>query len=95
MSFADLVSLAIGSDAFLGLAHSRSNTDFVKLVYKNVTGIAAPVTDLSYYVGLLDSGAYTQASLAVIACQTALNTASVDLVGLASSGLDYIVPIGI
>jgi hypothetical protein len=92
MGYADLVSLAISTDAFLALAHSRSNVDFVKLVYQNVVGSAPSSSDLSYFTGLLDSGAYTQNTLAVLACQIGLNTDSIELAGLASTGLDYILP---
>jgi hypothetical protein len=98
MSYADLVAMAVGTDAFWSLAGDlarHSNTAFVKAVYRNVMGVDAPAGDLSYFVGLLDSGAFTQASLGVLACQTAFNTGSADLVGLASLGLDYIVPPGL
>jgi Ca2+-binding RTX toxin-like protein len=95
MTYADLVAMAVTTDAFwsgAGDLARHSNTAFVKAVYKNVTGVDAPAGDLNYFVGLLDSGAFTQASLGVLACQTDLNTASIDLVGLAGQGLDYIVP---
>ena len=92
MSYADLVALAISTPAFLAKAGSRSNTDFVQLVYKNVVGFAPPVDELNYFVGLLDSGQLTQQSLGLKACQTPINTGSVDLVGLANLGLEYIPP---
>ena len=90
--------MAVSTDAFWSLAGDlarHSNTAFVKAVYKNVMGVDAPAGDLNYFVGLLDSGAFTQASLGVLACQTVFNTGSADLVGLASQGLDYIVPPGL
>lgn len=89
-AFNDLVAMAIGTGDFAALAGSRSNTDFVKLVYKNVVGVAPPKADLDAYVGLLDSGAYTQNSLGVLACQTAVNTESIDLVGIASHGIEFV-----
>ncbi len=92
MSYADLVTLAISAPAFLARAGSRSNTDFVQLVYKNVIGFAPPVDELNYFVGLLDSGQLTQQSLGLKACQVAANVTSADLVGLANLGLDYIPP---
>jgi hypothetical protein len=43
---------------------------------------------------LLDNGSYTQTSLGVLACKTTINTQSVDLVGLAYVGLEYLPPAG-
>ena len=90
VSYNDLVALAIGTTVFEQLAGSRSNTDFVKLVYKNVTGVEAGAADLANFVGLLDAGTFTQASLGVLACQVAFNVGSVELVGLFNSGLEFI-----
>ncbi|MBH9578791.1 M10 family metallopeptidase C-terminal domain-containing protein [Inhella proteolytica] len=90
MGYADIVALAIGTPIFEQLAGSRSNTDFVRLVYKNVIGSDAPPEALAQFVGLLDNGTYTQASLGLLACQIEFNTQSVELVGLASTGLEFI-----
>lgn len=90
MSYADIVSLAIGTTIFEQLAGSRSNTDFVRLVYKNVIGTDAPAEALAQFVGLLDNGTYTQASLGLLACQIELNTQAVELVGLVSTGLEFL-----
>ncbi len=94
MAFDALVGLAVGTDAFLSLAGTRSSADFVKLVYRNVVGVAPPAADLAHFTALLESGAYTQQSLAVLACQTDVNTQSVELLGLANTGLDYVLPPG-
>ncbi len=90
MSYADIVALAIGTPIFEQLAGSRSNTDFVRLVYKNVIGSDAPPEALAQFVGLLDNGTYTQASLGLLACQIEFNTQSVELVGLAGTGLEFV-----
>lgn len=92
-SYADIVALAIGTPVFEQLAGSRSNTDFVQLVYKNVIGTAPGAAELATFVGMLDSGSVTQAALGVMAAQVAFNTQSTELVGLASTGLDF-VPVG-
>lgn len=89
MSYAELVSLAIGTPVFEQLAGSRSNTDFVRLVYKNVVGADASADALAQFVGLLDNGSHTQASLGLLACQVELNTQAVELVGLQSTGLEF------
>jgi len=89
MSELDLIAWAIDSDLFLSLAGSRSNTAFVDLVYANVVGVKPGPADLAHFVGLLDSGLFTQATLGLLAAEIDINQAHVDLVGLAGSGLDY------
>lgn len=98
MSYADLVALAVHTDAFWSLAGDpgqHSNSAFVKAVYQNLTGATPGAEDLRYFTSLLDSGQFTQASLGVLASQAGLNTESADLMGLAAQGLDYIVPAGL
>ncbi len=90
MSYADLVALAINTDFFAQLAGSHSNTDFVRLVYKNVVGAEANATDLAFYVGELTNGHFNQASLAFLACELDLTKAQIDLVGLAATGIVYL-----
>lgn len=85
MSYSDLTKLAI--DARLGSGYS--NTDVVNLLYTNVVGSAPAAGDRDYFVNLLNNGTYTVASLGVMAADTSLNTANIDLVGLASTGIEY------
>lgn len=89
MCYADLVNLVIDTPIFEAAAGGRLNTAFVNAVYRNVIGVAPSAGERAEYVGLLDSGALTQGQLAVIAAQHPLNTGSVDLVGLAASGVDF------
>lgn len=93
VSYADIVGLAIGTPVFESLAGSRSNTDFVRLVYKNVIGVDAGPAELAQFVGLLDNGTYTQPQLGLLAAQIPLNTESAELVALVGAGLEY-VPVG-
>ena len=51
---------------------------------------APSAAELDGLTALLDSGAFTQQSLAVLACTHLLNTGSADLVGLTSSGIEYV-----
>ncbi|MBL0150330.1 MAG: S8 family serine peptidase [Ideonella sp.] len=90
LSYADLVGLATRTDLFAQLAGSHGNTDFVKLVYKNVVGVAPTAGDLNYFVGLLNDGTFTQATLGMLACETDANKLHVDLVGLAATGIEYL-----
>ena len=88
-SYADLVAMALAAPLFSQLAGSRSNTDFVKFVYANVMGAQPGTADLNYFVNLLNTGVYTQDSLAYLACETAQNAAHINLVGLASTGIEF------
>ncbi len=86
MSYLDLMQAAINAK----LGAGASNATVVNLLYTNVVGTPPPAGDLAYFTGLLDSRAYTQASLGVLAADTVLNAANVNLVGLANSGLEYL-----
>ena len=89
-SYADLVALAVRTDFFASLAGSHSNTDFVKAVYQNVVGAPAPSDALAFYVGALERGEFTQASLGLLACNLDLTAQQIDLVGLAAHGIEYL-----
>lgn len=86
MSYADLMQLAI--DARLG--GRGSSTDVVNLLYTNVVGSAPDAGTLAYYKGLLDTGTYTQGALGVLAAETSINTANINLVGLAQTGVEFV-----
>lgn len=68
MSYADLVGLAVRTDLFKQLAGSTAgvvtSAQFVNFVYLNLVGALPGPGDLSYFAGLLDSGTFTQSSLA-------------------------------
>jgi serralysin len=86
MSYEALVQLAL--DARLG--SGASNTDVVTLLYTNVMRTAPDSGSLATYVGMLDAGTYTQASLGVMAADTFVNASNIGLTGLAATGLDYL-----
>jgi hypothetical protein len=86
MSEQALADLAVHTALFQSLAGSTSNTDFVKLVYHNVIGTDPSASELSTYVGMLNSGQQTQASLAVMAAEASQN--QVHLVGV-QGGIDF------
>jgi Ca2+-binding RTX toxin-like protein len=90
LALGDVVGRVLASADFTKLAGSRSNTDFVRFVYDNVVGSAPGPADLSYFVGLLDRGQFTQVSLGVLAATVEINAASVEIVGLAQTGVEYL-----
>ncbi len=86
MSYLNLMQAALNAK----LGAGASNATVVNLLYTNVVGSAPGAADLAFYVGLLNNGTYTAASLGVLAADTALNTVNINLVGLATSGLEYL-----
>lgn len=86
LSYADLMQLAV--DARLG--GRSSNADVVNLLYTNVVGSAPDAGSLAYYKALLDDGAFTQGSLGVLAADTSLNAANINLMGLAQLGVEFV-----
>lgn len=89
LSYEQIVGLAIGTPLFASLAGSRSNTAFIELIWHNVLGGRPGAADLAYYGSLLDSGALTQASLGTAACQYVTNASSVEILALATLGIEY------
>jgi Ca2+-binding RTX toxin-like protein len=89
-SMQQVAQLALNTDLYVQLAGSRSNADFVQLVYENVVGFAPSASEQAYYQGFLDRGDMTQAQLAVMAAETAENALSIDLIGLSSTGIEFI-----
>ena len=85
-----VAQLALDTDLFRQLAGSRSNADFVRLVYQNVVGSPPGSADLALYQGMLDRGEMTQAQLATLAAGVDLNAINIGLVGLADAGLAFI-----
>ena len=85
-SMAQVAQLAIGT----GQVSAPDNTSFVNSVWLNVVGTPIDPSNLSYYTGLLNSGAFTQATLLAAAALTQANQNHINLVGLAAHGLDYI-----
>jgi hypothetical protein len=87
MSQVQLADRAIHTAEFQALVGSTTNTAFVNLVYTHVVGSAPPPAELSYFVNLLDSGQFTQASLAVQAANCPPN--QVHLVGVDDTGIIF------
>lgn len=84
-SYADLMKLAL--DARLGA--NASNDAVVTVLYTNVVGVAPGAAELATFSGLIAAGQYTQATLGVLAADTAQLAAAINLTGLPSSGLAY------
>lgn len=73
-----------------GLLSAPGNDAFVRAVWQNVVGSPIDATSLANYTGLLESHAYTQASLLALAAQSSANQTQINLIGLANVGMEYV-----
>jgi hypothetical protein len=89
-----LVALAVGTEVFAQMAGSRSNHDLVRFVQTNVYGQPPSEAELATQVGWIEQGRHTQASYALYAVGLPANVGSIDLVGLAATGIEYVLPGG-
>ena len=85
LTYEQLVQLAL--DVKLGA--NATHKAVVNLLFDNLLGSAPSAADEEYFVGLLDSHAYTSGGLAQLAADTPLNIRNIDLVGLSSTGLIF------
>jgi len=85
MTYESLMQLAIDARLGAGAGHQA----VVDLLYTNVVGVPPGEADRAYFVGLLDTGAYTVAGLGVMAADIDLNVTNINLIGLAQQGLEY------
>ena len=91
-AFLEVAQMAINTDLFLSLAGSRSNADFVNAVYRNVVGTLPAPEVRDSFVRLLQGsgGTMSQADLLALAAYTPENAANINLVGLQTSGVDFV-----
>jgi len=86
MSYQDLLQLALNAK----LGNGFSNASEVNLLYQNLVASLPSPTDLNYWTDAITSGLYSQISLAVMAANLDLNANNINLVGLATTGLEYV-----
>jgi serralysin len=86
MGYSDLIQLALNA----ALGAGFSNEAEISLLFQNLVGVAPTSTQLASWASVMNTGQYTQASLAMMAVENGLNTANINLVGLAQTGLDYL-----
>lgn len=72
-------------------AGGASNETFVRNVYENVIGSAPTLAEVREYTGLLDRGVYSKGQLLVLASEVEDFVTTVDLTGLATTGIEYVV----
>ena len=84
-SFEGLLQLAL--DTVFG--SDPSGTELVSTFYQNLTGQTAPQDIIDTYATLIDSGSLTPLELATQVAEHPLNAESIDLIGLATTGIEY------
>jgi subtilisin-like proprotein convertase family protein len=84
MGYEQLAALAMNA------AGKSASADVVNLLWTNLFGSGPSFQQAAEYVALLDNGQFSVGSLTVLAADTGLNIANINLVGLAQTGLDYI-----
>lgn len=68
----------------------RANTMLVKTLYHNVHDVDPVVDVLATYVNGLESGAFSQARLGVMAAEDLHNETHIGLTGLRATGIEYV-----
>lgn len=86
MSYEELIQVAVA--AVFG--EKPAGSSLVNMFYRNLTGESPPESLLYEYSALIDSGQITALNLATQVAEHELNLANIDLIGLASTGLEYI-----
>ena len=86
MPYEQLMQAAL--DVVLG--PNASSLSVVEMIWENLIGPPTPADNISQYSALIDNGTYTAAGLAIVAADHSLNTTAIDLVGLSSTGVEYI-----
>ena len=70
-------------------AGAKTNDQLVNLLWNNIVGTTPTATDKAPYLSLLENG-LTVGALVHLAADSALNSANINLVGLAQTGIEYI-----
>ena len=83
-----LMIVALGLGALLG--PSATNVQIATLLFTHVVGAAPDASTAAAVAALMDSGAYTQSAFTAAVAQLDLNKASVNLTGLAQTGIEYV-----
>jgi hypothetical protein len=89
ISMHDAAQLALSTPLFLQLAGGHDDVSFVKEVFLNVVGRVPTFAEQAYYTGVLASGV-SQADLLAAAANSQFVADTIDLTGLAQTGIDYI-----
>lgn len=85
-NYSDLMQLAINAR----LGENPSSNQVVDLLYTNVVGQAPDAITRKSFADLLDNHTFTVADLGVLAAETDINKANINLIGLIQTGWEYL-----
>lgn len=80
--------MQVALNARLGVSHSVGAA--VTTLYKNVVGVDPNASELQFYTDFVTSGQMNEGQLGLLAANTTLNAVNINLIGLASAGIEYI-----
>ncbi len=89
MTNKQLAEALLSTDVYKTDAGGVSNETFIKHVYKNVMGTDATLTDVAGLTNWMTANNYSQADVLVIASELESFETTIDLVGLATTGIEY------
>lgn len=84
MSYEALATLA------MSVTGKSSSTDVTTLLWTNVIGSAPSAADIAPFKSMLDSGQLSVGGLVALAADTTQNATNINLVGLASTGIEFV-----
>ena len=82
-SYENIVKLALDT------VGAKTNDQIVELLWSNVIGTPASITDKTPFINLLENG-MPVSDLVRLASDSSFNISNVNLVGLTQNGVDYI-----
>lgn len=89
MTNKQLAEALLATDVYKTDAGGVSNETFIKHVYKNVMGTDATLSDVTGLTNWMAANNYSQADVLVIASELESFETAIDLVGLATTGIEY------
>ena len=85
----ELATALLATDTYKTDAGGVSDETFIKHVYKNVMGTDATLADVTGLTNWMHGNNYSQADVLVAASELAAFETTIDLVGLATTGIEY------
>lgn len=85
----ELATALLATDVYKTDAGGVSNETFIKHVYKNVFGTDATLAQVTDYTAWMTNSKLSQADVLVAASQLEAFETTIDLVGLATTGIEY------
>lgn len=73
----------------LRLGKNYTSEDEITLLYQNLVSALPSAADIDFWMNAIDSGQYTNQSLALMAIEHDINTTNINLLGLSETGIEF------